>query len=493
MGFFDLSADLKSKINALEKSQAVIEFQPDGTILTANKNFLDAVGYSLDEIKGKHHRIFVDPAEQNSPSYAAFWETLRQGKFQSAEYKRFGKDGKEVWIQASYNPLLDKSGKVYKVVKFATDITGQKMVFADLQGQIDAISKAQAVIQFKLDGTVIDANKNFLDTLGYSLDEIKGKHHSMFVEPGYRDSAEYTKFWADLGAGHYQASEYKRLGKGGKEVWIQASYNPIFDLNGKPVKIVKFATDITAQVLARDNERLLKLIAENLHEIDAAVANAASQSNDASRASGITSSNVHAVASGAEELNASVKEIAEGMARSSKAADVAFEKTQAADQATKQLSDAAKSMTGIVEIIQVIAGQINLLSLNATIESARAGEAGRGFAVVANEVKNLAKEASDATEKITREIDNMQSVSGQVVDALGAIRESIGIVREHVASSASAVEEQSAVAQDMSNNMQSAAGAVNDISSNIAIIASATVLANQKTQNIKDAISQSVH
>ena len=250
-----LLADLRGQLAAIDKSMAVIEFDLDGTIRTANRNFLDTLGYRLEEVQGKHHSMFVDPAQRSSHEYRQFWADLAAGRYQAAEYKRLGKGGKEVWIQASYNPIFDKQGRPFKVVKFATDVTAAKLRNADFQGQIDAIGKAQAVIEFELDGTIRSANQNFLDTLGYRLDEIQGKHHSMFVETAYRASDEYRGFWAALAAGQFQAGEYKRLGKGGKEVWIQASYNPILDMGGRPFKVVKFATDITATV----NQRLVNL------------------------------------------------------------------------------------------------------------------------------------------------------------------------------------------------------------------------------------------
>ncbi len=178
---------------------------------------------------------------------ASSGSALNRGEYQAAEYKRIGKGGKEVWIQASYNPIMDLDGKPFKVVKYATDVTAQKLQNADYVGQIAAIGKSQAVIEFKMDGTVLNANENFLRALGYTLDEIKGRHHSMFVDEAYRQSYEYKEFWAALNRGEYQAAEYKRIGKGGKEVWIQASYNPIMDLNGKPFKVVKYATDTTPQ------------------------------------------------------------------------------------------------------------------------------------------------------------------------------------------------------------------------------------------------------
>jgi methyl-accepting chemotaxis protein len=241
------SADFAGQIAAINKAQAVIEFNMDGTVVTANENFLNALGYTLVEIKGRHHSLFVDEAYRQSYDYKEFWAKLNRGEYVADEFKRIGKGGKEVWIQASYNPILDLNGKPFKVVKYATDVTQQKLTNVDYQGQIAAINKAQAVIEFSMDGTVINANDNFLKALGYTLEEIKGRHHSLFVDDAYRQSADYKEFWAKLNRGEYVADEFKRIGKGGKEVWIQASYNPILNLNRKPFKVVKYATDISDQ------------------------------------------------------------------------------------------------------------------------------------------------------------------------------------------------------------------------------------------------------
>jgi methyl-accepting chemotaxis protein len=241
--------ELRGQLAAINKAQAVIEFDLAGTVLHANENFLSVLGYTLEEIKGRHHGMFVEPAYRESAEYKQFWRDLNEGKFQAAEFKRIGKGGKEIWIQASYNPIFDEQGKPFKVVKYATDVTARKVKDADYRGQIEAVSKAQAVIEFNLDGTILHANENFLKTVGYTMEEIKGRHHSIFVEPAFRESLEYKKFWQELNEGKFQAAEYKRIGKGGKEVWLQASYNPIFDLNGKPFKVVKYATDVTASKL----------------------------------------------------------------------------------------------------------------------------------------------------------------------------------------------------------------------------------------------------
>jgi len=241
--------DLSAQFQAISKSQATIEFNMDGTIITANENFLSTMGYTLDEIKGQHHSMFAEPDFAHSTEYKDFWEKLNRGEFESGEYKRLGKEGKEVWIQASYNPILDLNGQPFKVVKYASDVTEQKLKNVDFSGQINAISMSQAVIEFNMDGTIIYANENFLTTMGYTLDEIKGQHHSLFAEPDFARSIEYKAFWEKLNRGEFESGEYKRLGKGGKEVWIQASYNPIMDLNGQPFKVVKYASDVTEQKL----------------------------------------------------------------------------------------------------------------------------------------------------------------------------------------------------------------------------------------------------
>ena len=246
------AADWSGQVQAIGKSQAVIEFTLDGRVVHANDNFLSTLGYTLAEVKGQHHSMFVDPVERAGSAYRLFWDKLARGEFDAGQYKRIGKGGKEVWIQASYNPIFDMAGKPVKVVKYATDITAARLQAADFSGQLAAIGKAQAVIEFSLDGKVITANDNFLSTLGYTLAEVQGQHHGVFVDPAERAGAGYRQFWERLGRGEYDAGRYRRLGKGGKEVWIQASYNPILDLNGKPFKVVKYATDITEQVRAAD-------------------------------------------------------------------------------------------------------------------------------------------------------------------------------------------------------------------------------------------------
>ena len=485
------SADLKAIYQALNMSQAVIQFAPDGTILDANENFCSAMGYSIGELRGRHHRIFVDRAEAESPRYSAFWDSLRKGQFQQAEFRRFGKSGEEVWIQATYNPLLDGSGKVYRVIKFATDVTERKLKDAEIAGQLAAIGKSQATIEFDMDGTILHANDLFLNAMGYRLDEIVGKHHRMFVEDSYGESPAYQSFWSALRLGEFQQAEFKRFGKGGREVWIQATYNPILDMNGKPFKVVKFAVDITEAVRARQqNEKLAALVLENMENIGDAVQVANAKFTTTAEASHEVSATVQQVASGAEQLDSSVQEIARSTAMSTEQVARAIQQTGSADSAVSDLAKSADAMGGIIELIQDIAAQINLLALNATIESARAGEAGKGFAVVAGEVKSLANQVATATDRISTEIDTMQSVSDAVVRALAVIKTSIAEIESSVTGVGGAVEEQAAVTREISQNMQATSEAVSQIDNGINEIRASIQIADTASTTVRNEIKE---
>ena len=245
------TAEYEGKVDAIDRAQAVIELGLDGTVITANENFLRTFGYDLEEIVGRHHRIFCDPDHAESSQYAEFWEKLGRGEYHAAEFKRLAKDGREIWLQASYNPIFDMDGKPFKVVKFAMDVTAVKLQNAEYEGKVKAINRAQAVIELELDGTVITANENFLRIFGYGLEEVVGKHHRIFCEPDFANSQQYIEFWQKLGRGEYHSGDFKRVCKDGTEVWLQAYYNPIFDLDGRPFKVVKFASDITQEVEAR--------------------------------------------------------------------------------------------------------------------------------------------------------------------------------------------------------------------------------------------------
>ncbi len=422
-------AELRAVVDAIDRAQAVIHFTPQGIVQSANRNFLEAMGYTLAEIEGKHHRIFVDPAYAQSAGYERFWETLRRGEFVRGEFKRIGKGGKEVWLLASYNPVFDASGKLIGVVKFATDITADKLRNADYKGQIEAIQRTQGVIEFSLDGTILTANRNFLDLMGYTLAEVEGKHHSLFVEPGFEKSAEYQEFWRNLREGHADSRVFKRIGKNGKVVWIQASYNPILDLDGRPFKVVKFASDLTGIITETES----------------------------------TQRTAQSVAAATEEMSSSIAEIGRSMELSrDAAARIAASSGESGAQAA-HLLESTRAMERIVKLIQEIAGRVNMLALNATIEAARAGEAGRGFAVVASEVKTLSDQTAKATSEIAREIGAIQETSTRVAASIQETVSCAGDVEQHVTSVATAIEEQSAVTKEIAGHANAMVAAVETI------------------------------
>ncbi|WP_449410351.1 methyl-accepting chemotaxis protein [Methylobacterium komagatae] len=432
--------DHDGQLDALHRSQAVIEFALDGTILTANANFLDAVGYRIEEIRGRHHSLFVDSAEQAGAAYRGFWERLGRGEFASGEFRRIAKGGREIWIQATYNPIRDRDGVPVKVVKFASDITRQKLHSADATGQLAAVNRSQAVIEFAPDATVLSANENFLATIGYGTEEVRGQPHAMFVDAHYAQSPDYAAFWERLRRGEFATGMFQRIAKGGRPIWIQASYNPIFDPNGRLTKIVKYATDVTANMAARS-----------------VAINAAEQ----------TLEHVQAITASVEAMNAAAAGISHAMAQSKDAVDDIHRRADVADAATERLKSAAGAMGGVASMIAGIAQQINLLALNATIEAARAGEAGRGFAVVATEVKELAGQAAAATARIGGEVVGMQAVSAEVANTLASITSAIGTISTHVEGVSTATGEQQRATGDILARMRQAASGVSSIGTSL--------------------------
>jgi methyl-accepting chemotaxis protein len=478
MGLFRADDELVAVLKAIHRSQAVIEFNLDGTIITANENFCGAMGYALNEIKGKHHSLFVDPVYKESSEYREFWDRLRQGKFEAAQFKRFAKGGREVWIEASYNPVLDKQGRPYKVVKFATDVSKQKAEYADLLGKVNAISRSQAVIEFNLDGTIISANENFLRSSGYRLDEIVGKHHSIFVTAEYRASPEYRQFWEKLNRGEFEAAQYKRIAKGGREVWIEASYNPILDLNGKVCKVVKFASDITKR--KEQNAALARDVLTLAQSVSKSVDNMKSTAETLSASAQQTNQQSATVSSATEELAASVSEIARQITEAMRVVDTAVAEARNSEKMVADLVSAAEKIGSVTQMITDIAGQTNLLALNATIEAARAGEAGKGFAVVASEVKSLATQTAKATEEIETQIRGIQSASQTTAAAIGQIGGIIAKVSDINTSISGAVEEQSAATREVAANIQGVNQAADETGrSSTAVLTEAQVLADQ--------------
>ena len=494
-------ADAKAILAALSNSQSVIEFGLDGKIITANENFCRALGYELSEIQGRHHSMFCDPTYVASQEYKEFWANLGAGRFESREYKRISKTGQDVWIQASYNPVLS-GGKPYKVVKFATDITAQKLKSAEDAGKIEAISRAQAMIEFTPSGEILTANDNFLATLGYSLSEIQGKHHAMFCEPSYTQSADYQRFWQKLAGGEFVAEEFKRIGKGGKVVWIQASYNPIFDMNGKVFKVVKFATDVTDRVRSVDDvaagltalaegdltarierplipglDRLRLDFNNSLDRLQAAMATVGENTNaiaagskEIQSASDNLAKRTEQQAAAVEETAAALEEITQTVTDSAKRADEAGslvartkagaeksgEVVKSAINAMGQIESSSREISNIIGVIDDIAFQTNLLALNAGVEAARAGEAGKGFAVVAQEVRELAQRSANAAKEIKalittsgEQVRNGVSLVGQTGKALEQIVLEVQDINSNVIAIVEASREQATGLQEI--------------------------------------------
>ncbi len=413
--FEDLSLDngpcyTASECDAISKSFATITFKPDGTIIDANDNFLLTLGYELHEIQGRHHRMFVESKEAKSREYDEFWSDLRRGTAQTKEFCRVKKCGEKIWIQASYMPVLDEYNRVCRVLKIATDITEHKRKSLRNQALLDALNRTQAVIEFNLDGTIIDANDNFLATLGYKREEVIGKHHRIFMDPKERDSEAYREFWKRLNDGEFFVGEFRRISKSGEPIWIQASYNYIVDTDGRVLGVVKFAIETT---------QLVKLRLRSL-ELSETLADSTSQ------------------------MGSTILEISRNINNNVKLTSTTEESVMATNDKVIELRDRSKTIQNVVKVIQNLASQTHLLALNATIEAARAGEAGRGFAVVATEVKELARQTAAATENIEQSVKGIQASVNQVVSATANITGSIGEVSQNMTAVAAAIEQQSA-------------------------------------------------
>lgn len=425
--------ELQAVLDALESVQAVVWFEPDGTVLEANQNFCTALGYRRAEIIGHHHRMFVDPAFAKGEEYRNFWEKLRRGDCVRGEFARLAKDGSDVFIDAVYQAVVDADGQVAKIVELARNITQRVNTQAELQSQVDAISRSQAMIEFDLDGRILSANENFLKVTGYSLAEIQGKHHRIFVDREYAASAEYRAFWGKLARGEFVTSEFARVGKNGRRFWIQATYNPIIDRHGRPTKVIKFATDVTGQ-----KTKSIALI-DGITEVSASIAQEAekitSTSGELAKRSENQAATVEETSAAMEQISSTVNSNAENaeqateQARNARGqAEKGGEVVERAIAAMNRIQDGSKQIRKFIEVIDSIAFQTNLLALNAGVEAARAGDAGRGFAVVASEVRALAQRASQSAKDINALIDsNASEVSegAALVDETGSVLKDI--------------------------------------------------------------------
>lgn len=500
---------------SIRRWQAVIEFDLDGKIIEANDLFLQAVGYQRSEIIGQHHSMFVPPEERATEAYRSFWQDLSGGKAFQAQFARVAKSGKRIWLQATYTPICGTDGKrPFKVIKYANDITGIKEAVSNAEGQLAAIRKAQAVIEFDLTGKVLDANENFLRALGYTIGEVKGQHHSMFVQPLERDTEAYARFWQKLACGEYDENQYLRIGKGGRKVWIQASYNPILDSLGKPYKVVKYATDITASKLAtaaleaaveqtrsvivatqaKDLTQRVPLdgksgeigeLCNGINELLDTFSNViqtvtgiserisvgsrriGSDSKDLAQRTEEQAASLEETAATTEELAASVKQSFE---RAREAAELGAVANGVANRggaivgdaviAMERIEKASGDIGEIIRVIDDIAFQTNLLALNAAVEAARAGDAGKGFAVVASEVRTLAQRSSDAANDIKKLITNS---TAEVAGGVRLVQQAGSALGEIVTSSTSvsaALDEIKSASREQANGIEEVAKVV---------------------------------
>jgi methyl-accepting chemotaxis protein len=368
---------------------ALIEFQPDGTILSANNNFLQVMGYSLEEIRNQHHRLFCEQGYADSVAYKSFWSRLGNGEYISERFLRLDKQGREVWLEASYNPVRDGAGRLVKVLKIATDITAYVLQEQEQKSLINAIDRSMATVEFNSQGEVLSANDNFLSTMGYRLDEILGKHHRLFCERKESESEGYRQFWERLNRGEFFSESFKRINKQGATVWLRATYNPVFDRKGQLYKVVKFASNITEQVLHQEAE-----------------SSAARMAYNTSRHTDETTQQ------GAQVMQQTIKVME----------DIARELNRAANSISA-VNSQSELISRIVQTIHGIAEQTNLLALNAAIEAARAGEQGRGFAVVADEVRSLAVRTSQATVEIIEVVKRNHELAEDAVSSMEASKD----------------------------------------------------------------------
>lgn len=531
MGIMDWmnSGDNAAVLRALKKSFAVIEFEPNGKIITANESFCALTGYALSELQGKHHSLLVDPDYARSEAYQQFWRQLKKGMPETGDFRRIGRGGQEVWLQASYTPVTVSGGHVSKIIKLALDITQAKAAAARNGSLLDAISRSQAMVEFSPDGVILGANENFLRVMGYSLEEITGQRHSIFVEPAYAASAPYREFWEHLRAGEYLSGEFNRVGKNGRAVWLQASYNPVFGSGGKLTSVIKFATDLTERMenvatvgaamsrLAEgdlearvtknlmpslDNLRIdfnaaaetlqlaLQKVSGAAYTIQSATGEISTSARDLSRRTEQQAASLEETAAALDQITATVQKTASGalharkvVATASGDAEKSGDIVRHAVSAMDGIEKSSQEIGQIIGVIDEIAFQTNLLALNAGVEAARAGDAGRGFAVVASEVRALAQRSADAAKEIKRLITTSGRQVADGVSLVGDAGNALERIARQVSEINTVVAEISASAQEQAAGLSQVNTAINQMDQmtqqNAAMVEETTAVSEQ--------------
>ncbi|HQT61349.1 MULTISPECIES: PAS domain-containing methyl-accepting chemotaxis protein [unclassified Acidiphilium] len=511
MGFsFRKFIEKYRNINVLGESFGLVSFAPDGTILDANERFLGLAGYSLSDLAGRHHRILVAPAERDSAAYAEFWRGLAAGTSRSGVFRRIGKGGNDLWLRAVYSPVRNRAGRVVRISAAALDLTAETTNAAANEGLLNAIGRSQAVITFNLDGTILDVNANFLDTMGYARDEVIGHRHAMFATQAYAASPAYAAFWERLRKGEFFSAEFERIGKGGRPVWLQATYNPVYNADGKVTQVVKFAVDLTTRM------REVELVGDALErlsdgDLTAGIGRELMPSLDRLRvdfnaAANRLSASIAGVRQSTDEINLGVTEIAKAAgdlsgrterqaasleqvstlldsvtiglgktaanaSRAAKAVDAtsdAARKSHAvvgeAVAAMNRIEASSREIDQIIGLIDEVAFQTNLLALNAGVEAARAGEAGRGFAVVATEVRALAHRSAGAAKSIKQLIARSSEQVGAGVRLVGETGTALDTILRHVTDLHGLVDEMATAAAEQAGSLAELNAATGQVS-----------------------------